>query len=272
MKQEDLVAPNSSRSLMRLALVGTPVVFGAYSLALGIARDLPFGDAVAGSFANTVPTILFGLLAYRMVATQLVGRGLAVQIVGHTILSAVYALLTYWLLMVMLGAVNGISIVKFTVEPFPVRASAWQLLQNVTIYGLIAAVAYVGTRSEPVTVVLSGEGGDAEQRRLTRYFIRSGDEIQPIDMDSIVSIAGADDYAEVKTVEGTHLVTVTLAEFEKMLDPAQFIRVHRSRIVNVEKIARAEPAGSGRLLLHMHDGEAIPASRVGSRLLRDRVL
>jgi DNA-binding LytR/AlgR family response regulator len=65
---------------------------------------------------------------------------------------------------------------------------------------------------------------------------------------------------------------MTLAEFEKSLDPAQFIRVHRSRIVNVDRIERAEPAGGGRLLLHMQDGEAIPASRTGSRLLRDRVI
>ena len=98
------------------------------------------------------------------------------------------------------------------------------------------------------------------------------DEIQPIDVDTIVSISGADDYAEVTTLGGKHLVRMTLAEFEKSLDPSRFIRVHRSRIVNVERIARAEPAGGGRLLLHMQDGEAIAASRTGSRLLRDRVI
>jgi DNA-binding LytR/AlgR family response regulator len=48
--------------------------------------------------------------------------------------------------------------------------------------------------------------------------------------------------------------------------------VHRSRIVNVERIERAEPAGGGRLLLHMEGGETIVASRAGSRLLRDRVI
>jgi two-component system, LytTR family, response regulator len=272
-KQDIQIPEGPARdSATRLALVGTPVVLAAYALALGIARDLPPRDALAGSVANTIPAVLFGILAYRLVRAWLVGRTVAAQIAGHAVLAAVYALLSYWLLMVMLGVVNGISIVQFTVEPFPVRASAWQLLQNVTIYGLIAALAYIGPRSEPVTVVLSGEGGDAEPRRLTRYFIRSGDEIQPIDVASIVSIAGADDYAQVRTVDGTHLVRMTLAEFEKTLDPTRFIRVHRSRIVNVEQIARAEPAGSGRLLLYMHDGEAIPASRAGSRLLRDRVL
>jgi len=95
---------------------------------------------------------------------------------------------------------------------------------------------------------------------------------QPVDVDAIVSIAGADDYAEVRTLDGSHLVRLTLAEFEKSLDPALFIRVHRSRIVNVDRIARAEPAGGGRLLLHMEDGEIIGASRTGSKRLKDRVL
>ena len=122
-----------------------------------------------------------------------------------------------------------------------------------------------------MTVVLD-ERSEESKPGLSRYFIRSRDEIQPIDVDSIVSIAGADDYAEVTTVDGKHLVRMTLAEFEKSLDPARFIRIHRSRIVNVDRISRAEPAGGGRLLLHMEDGEAIPASRTGSRLLRDRVL
>jgi len=89
---------------------------------------------------------------------------------------------------------------------------------------------------------------------------------------AIVSITGADDYAEVATLHGKHLVRLTLAEFEKALDGARFIRVHRSRIVNVDRVSRAEPAGGGRMLLHMENGEMISTSRAGARLLRDRVL
>jgi DNA-binding LytR/AlgR family response regulator len=184
---------------------------------------------------------------------------------------AAYTLLSYWLLIVLLGAVNAFSVIQFNVEPFPVRASVWQMLENATVYAVIAALAYRGIRHAEVRLVLAG--GEEETRPgLSRYFIRSGDEIQPIDVHSIVTISGADDYAEVATLDGKHLVRMTLAEFEKSLDPVRFIRIHRSRIVNVERIARAEPAGGGRLLLHMQDGEMISASRSGSRLLRDRVL
>ena len=257
--------------LAQFALAGTLIVFVAYALALSIGHGSSLRDAVPGAVANTIPTVLFGVIAYAVVRGWLVKQSFAVQVAGQLLLCAAYTLMSYWLLIVMLGAVSGVSVIKFNVEPFPVRASVWQMLENATVYGIIAALASRRTSASEVTVVLA-DGQQENRPGLSRYFIRSGDDIQPINVDSIVSIAGADDYAEVATLEGRHLVRMTLAEFEKSLDASRFIRVHRSRIVNVDRIARAEPAGGGRLLLRMEDGEAIPASRTGSRRIRDRVL
>jgi len=67
-------------------------------------------------------------------------------------------------------------------------------------------------------------------------------------------------------------VTMTLAEFEATLDPARFMRVHRSRIVNLDYVLRAEPAGAGRLLLYMKNGETVSTSRTGARSLKTRVI
>jgi two-component system LytT family response regulator len=255
----------------RLALIGTPVVFAAYTLVLSVGHGSSLVEAAPGGAANTAATVSFGLVAYWIIRNWLRKKPPAVQFVGHLLLCSAYALASYWLLIVLLGAVTGLSVIQFQVVPFPVRASVWQLLEDVTVYGILAALAYRAAANPQVTVVL-GNRDDEARPGLSRYLIRSGDEIQPIDVDSVISITGADDYAEVATLSGKHLVRMTLAEFERSLDPAQFIRVHRSRIVNFARIVRAEAAGGGRLLLHMEDGEAIPASRSGSRLLRDRVI
>lgn len=273
MKQGPITSATGPKELglVRLALIASPIVFAAYELALSIGHGSSLRDGLPGALANTIPTVLFGLIAYALVRAWLTDRSLAVQTAGHVVLCAAYTVLSYWLLIVMLGAVTGVSVIKFNVEPFPVRASVWQMLENATVYGIVAALAYRGTARPDVAVVLGG-AEDGSRPGFSRYFVRSGDEMQPIDVHSIISITGADDYAEVATGEGSHLVRMTLAEFEKSLDPQRFIRIHRSRIVNLERIVRVEPAGSGRLLLHMQNGEAIPASRTGSRLLRDRVL
>ena len=273
MKQGPIASDSASKQLtvLQLALFGSLIVFAAYAIVLSVGHDSSVWNALPGSAVNTISTVLFGVVVYQIVRGWLLKQALPVQLIGHLVLCGAYALLTYWLLVVLLGAISGASVIQFNVVPFPVRASVWQMLEDATVYGIIAAFANRGSGNPEVTLVLN-DTGDETRPGLSRYFIRSGDEIQPIDVHSIVSISGADDYAEVATLDGKHLVRMTLAEFEKSLDPARFIRVHRSRIVNVERIARAEPAGGGRLLLHMQDGEAIPASRTGSRLLRDRVL
>lgn len=270
-------APQTPRTttypgLKRLALTGGLVVFAAYAFVLWVSRDLSLVEAAVGSLANTVPTVLFALVAYRIVGDWLIGRPTGLQIGGHFVLGAAYSVMTYWLLMVALGVVYGDSPVEFNVRPFPARESVWQLLQNFTTYGLVAALAYLHARPEPVELIIPDTPEDESGPALSRYFIRSGDDIRPIDVASIISIAGADDYAEVTMVGGRHLVRMTLAEFERSLDPARFIRVHRSRIVNADRVERAEPAGGGRLLLHMEGGEQITASRAGARLVRDRVI
>jgi DNA-binding LytR/AlgR family response regulator len=65
---------------------------------------------------------------------------------------------------------------------------------------------------------------------------------------------------------------MTLAEFESRLDPQRFVRVHRSRIVNLDHVDRAEPAGAGRLLLHMDNGEVVSTSRGGAQELKNRAI
>ena len=249
------------------------LVFAAYSVTLGVANDLDPLSAMAGGAANTAPVVIFGAAARRLIVERLIGRSLAVQAIGHTALAAAYGLLAYWLLVVLLGLKDGRSPLQFAVEPFSTRAMSWQLLENLTTYAVIACITYLQARPAVVQapVAVAPSAGEPV-RAISRYFIRSGDDIQPIDVDTIISISGADDYAEVVTTSGRHLVRLTLAELEQSLDPARFLRVHRSRIVNIDRIARAEPAGGGRLLLHMQDGEAVGASRAGTRRLRDRLL
>lgn len=246
------------------------LVFAAYSLTLGIANDLDPLAAMAGGAANAAPVAIFGAAARRAIVERLIGRPLPVQVVGHAVLAIGYSLLAYWLVIVLLGLKEGRSPLQFMVEPFSTRAMSWQLLQNVTTYAVIACITYLQTRPGPGPV--ASPAAVEPVRSISRYFIKSGDDIHPIDVDAIVSIVGADDYAEVITTAGRHLVRMTLAELEQSLDPARFLRVHRSRIVNVDRVTRAEPAGGGRLLLYMEDGEAVTTSRAGARKLRDRLL
>jgi hypothetical protein len=227
------------------------------------------------SARNLVPLALLAAAAQPLIKRFAMRRRVAVQLSAHLILAAAFTFLWYWLVMVMIGLTEGDSPTRFSVEPFfPTPAVAWQLLQGLAIYAAIAAVAYARAKPPMSSFVVADlpQSSEAKEPGLSRYFIRQGDDIYPVDVSQIVSITGADDYAEVATLGGRHLVRMTLADFEATLEEGKFIRVHRSRIVNIDRIQRAEPAGGGRMLLHMENGEMIQASRAGARLLRDRVI
>jgi DNA-binding LytR/AlgR family response regulator len=67
------------------------------------------------------------------------------------------------------------------------------------------------------------------------------------------------------------LVNITLAEFELRLDPKDFRRVHRSTIVNLNRIVSCERVDR-RLQIELSDGSRVIASRAGSQWLRELFL
>jgi len=254
----------------RVFWTGGTFVLLAYSVTLAVAQNMSLGEAIPAGVANTVPTLIFGVAAYWIITRFVAARTPVEQVAAHIIIATMFVFLAYWLLVVMLGLLHGTSVTQFEVRPLVSRAMAWQSLQNLTTYGVVALLAYLSRRPHDRTNVT--ERAPPERQALSRYFIRRGDDILPVDVEAIVSINGADDYAEVATATDRHLARMTLAGFERALDPARFARVHRSSIVNLQSITLAEPAGSGRLLLHLSNGDTMVTSRAGAAVLRERVL
>ena len=267
-----------------LAIAG---VFVAYSVTTRLAMHLDVRESLLGGLANTIPVAVFGAMVRRIILRRLIGMPAGVQLLAHLLLCAAFCVLSYGLLIVLLGLFVGGGPSGFLVKPFSSAGATWQTLENATIYALVAAMSYLRGQQaghgdalpeEAMATVPSPrepQGTSAGSRHdpdLSRFFTRIGDELRPIDLDTVVSIGGADDYAEVWTLSGKHLVRMTLTDFARSLDPARYARVHRSWIVNVHRVARAEPAGGGRLLLHMETGQTISTSRTGARALRDRVI
>jgi two-component system LytT family response regulator len=105
---------------------------------------------------------------------------------------------------------------------------------------------------------------------LQRLFARQGDRIVPVPADSIVRIQAAGDYAEVHAAAGTGLLHISLGELIERLDPARFEQVHRSHIVNLDAVRELRCFVDRRLVLRLHNGEDVVASRAASERLRRR--
>jgi two-component system LytT family response regulator len=120
----------------------------------------------------------------------------------------------------------------------------------------------VAKRAHEALDHLSGEG------TLTRLFVRDRGRIVPVAVQEIERLEADDDYVAVFARHRRYLVYLGMNEFESRLDPARFLRIHRSHIVNLDHVAAMVPFDATRLEIEMKDGTKLVASRTRSRDLR----
>jgi two-component system LytT family response regulator len=91
------------------------------------------------------------------------------------------------------------------------------------------------------------------------YFVRVSD---------IESATAEGNYVALGDGRRVHLVRETMRSFEAKVDPARFVRIHRSTIVSIERIARIEPLGHGEYTVVMRSGARFESSRASNHRLR----
>jgi two-component system LytT family response regulator len=104
---------------------------------------------------------------------------------------------------------------------------------------------------------------------LDRIVVRTGQKIKVIPIDQVECIEAEDDYATIYTPEGRYMKQMTMGYFEEHLDPAEFLRVHRSHIVRISRIVQLEPYDKDTKVLVMQSGKKIHASKAGMKRLRE---
>ncbi|MGH7543540.1 MAG: LytR/AlgR family response regulator transcription factor [Gemmatimonadota bacterium] len=110
-----------------------------------------------------------------------------------------------------------------------------------------------------------------EHPSLERIVIKTGDRVLFTKTEDIDWIEAANYYAKVHVGPNTHLVRESLNRFERRLDPRRFARIHRSTIVNLDRVKELRPWFHGAYLVIIEDGTELRMSR-GQRLkLWDRL-
>jgi two-component system, LytTR family, response regulator len=95
----------------------------------------------------------------------------------------------------------------------------------------------------------------------TRFTVRTGSRIEVVMVDDVDWIARSGDYAELHTRARTHLVRETMGSLEQRLDPTQFLRIHRSRIVRAGCIRALKSIENREYLVKLTDGSEHRSSR-----------
>ncbi len=157
---------------------------------------------------------------------------------------------------------------EFAMRAFEVHAVDY-LLKPVAPERLVTALNRVRERVAPAPGIAALR---AAARRpgefLERVVIRDGANVHVVPVDKIDYVEAQDDYVAFRTGGKLLLKEQTMADVEASLDPRRFVRIHRSYVLNVERLSRVELYAKDSRVAILNDGTKLPVSRSGYQRLQ----
>ena len=98
-------------------------------------------------------------------------------------------------------------------------------------------------------------------RYLTRVSVKTAGKIVLVDVTTVDWIEAADNYVRLHVGTREYLHRETLAGLEKQLNPERFVRIHRSALVQIDRIAELHPASHGDMDVVLRNGKTLTLSR-----------
>ncbi len=109
----------------------------------------------------------------------------------------------------------------------------------------------------------------APEQKLERIVVKDGAKVHIIPLEKLDYVEAQDDYVALRSEKKNYLKQQTISSVEAQLDPKKFVRIHRSYIVNLERIARIEPYTKDSRVAVLTDGTQLPVSRSGHARLKE---
>jgi len=106
---------------------------------------------------------------------------------------------------------------------------------------------------------------------LERFVIKSGGRVFFVRADEIDWIEAAGNYVKLHVGNDTHLFRETMNALESQLDPDTFYRIHRSHIVNIERVKELQPWFNGEYVVFLRNGTRLTLSRGYREKLQERI-
>jgi two-component system LytT family response regulator len=158
---------------------------------------------------------------------------------------------------------------RYAVRAFELQALDY-LLKPVSEARLLEAIRRVGHTQTDGAPGPEAPGA-TPTRGLTRIAVRSSGRIDMVPVSSIDWVEAANNYVLLHCGDTRHILRETLARLAERLDPAQFVRTHRSALVAVDRVQRLEPLSRGDWVAVLRDGAKVPVSRTYRAALFDRL-
>jgi two-component system LytT family response regulator len=115
------------------------------------------------------------------------------------------------------------------------------------------------------------KGSKRDEKYLTRLMIKASSRVMLLKVEEIDFIEADGNYAKLHAGRKTHLLREKMNDLEGRLDPARFVRIHRSVIVNLDRIKEMHPHFNGDYVVVLEDGRQLRLSRTRREQLEARL-
>jgi two-component system LytT family response regulator len=154
---------------------------------------------------------------------------------------------------------------QYAIQAFEINAVDY-LLKPVARSRFAQTIQRVLSRSDEhgeiarqITALLQALAAPA--RYIERVSVRTSGKTQFVNLDDVEWIQAAENYVQLHLRTSRHMLHVPINTLQGVLDPAVFMRIHRSHIVNIRQVKELETAAHGEFVLILHSGARLHSSR-----------
>lgn len=259
-------------------------IFIAQLLGFALLQVLTIGYVLSVPFASLVTDILLYSTLYALVAVLLWNTLKYANF--NTLIKFQQFIIYAALVLLSLALIIGGAIGVYTYFPFEASDLLLAFIPVRILISLLVILIFLQHFSLKVCEINNNEIPLEEQKEIIennklvveqkneiieRIAVKSGSKIHVVMVSEIVYVQSDGDYVHIFTLTGKYLKEQTMKYFEESLPVTQFVRVHRSFIVNVQAIARVELYDKQNQQLTLKNGHQIKASQAGYKLLRARL-
>jgi two-component system LytT family response regulator len=144
--------------------------------------------------------------------------------------------------------------IDYLLKPYPFER---------VVAALNKAAEKLNSKTAPLQINKLIETHDEELGTLSRVVVKSGRKIQVIPVESILYIESQDDFVMIYCKDGHFMKQKTMKFFEEHLDPKQFVRIHRSYLLNISEIAELQQYEKESWLVVTKQGAKLKVSKAG---------
>jgi two-component system, LytTR family, response regulator len=127
----------------------------------------------------------------------------------------------------------------------------------------------INLKEEQTTLQKLQHDVQEDKQILDRVVVKTGHKIEILKVSQVHYLQAEDDYVRIVAEKGDFLKQSTMKYYESHLPANEFVRVHRSYLVNVSQISRVEPMEKSSHVVKLRSGEKLPVSKSGYQKLKE---